>query len=433
MIFCLVAQHVSTVFVFDASVRERFEAWHEMNAKNYGDPNGVGNLNDHILFQKIIVGFKFSPNNTISISAHLQDSRAFGWSLRNAKYPDLFKIREPNTETPYYIRNPNEEFFEIYDLFFEYKSLLMDSLTIKAGRQKIYFGDKRIFGPGEWGNTGNWTWDAVKFTYSSNNHFVSAFVGGTKIHDPQKIAIPFTQTEFWGAGIYAHYQFSNIINIEPFYAYKTEGSADYINTLRFNRHWLGVRLFYPNLHSFLYDVTMVKEFGNENSKRIDAYAYVAQIGYQWKSLFSTPKISLRRSYASGNNSANKITTFDPIYGSRDSYYGRMNLVAWSNIDDYELLLNLFPIKKLSVQMSYHRFYMPSSDNVTLLKTIQLEPGEHYLGNESDIFIRYKTNNHFEFIGAFGYFCPGNIKPINNEPAKDATWYALQILYSFNQN
>ena len=84
------------------------------------------------------------PNKNITLSAHLQDSRAFGWSLRNAKYPDLFKHSANNTETPYYIRNPNEEFFEIHDLFIEHKNLLIDNLTIKAGRQKIYFGDKRF-------------------------------------------------------------------------------------------------------------------------------------------------------------------------------------------------------------------------------------------------------------------------------------------------
>ncbi|NCC74529.1 MAG: hypothetical protein EOM06_14200 [Sphingobacteriia bacterium] len=152
-------------------MRERVELWNGMNAKNYGDPDGVGNLNDYFLLQRVIAGLTYSPNNKITISAHLQDSRAFGWSLRNVKYPDLFKIRESNTETPCYTRNPNEEFFEIHDLFFEFKGLLLDSLAIKAGRQKISFGDKRIFGPGDWGNTGNWTWDAVKFSYSNNDNF----------------------------------------------------------------------------------------------------------------------------------------------------------------------------------------------------------------------------------------------------------------------
>lgn len=418
----------STLIEFDLSIRERLELWHGMNVKNYGDPNGVGDLNDNILFQRIIAGFNYTPNNKIIISVHLQDSRAFGWSLRNSKYPDLFKIKEPNTEVPYYIKNPNEEFFEIYDLFFEYRGLLNDCLNIKVGRQKITFGDKRIFGPGEWGNTGNWSWDAINFLYSNNNYYVSVFIGGTKIHDPKKVSIPFTNTEFWGGGIYGHYYFPHMINIEPFYAYKTAGSADYINTFKFNRHWTGVRFFHPDYHSFVYDFTIVKEFGLDNTKHIDAYAYVARIGYQFKSLFSKPKLSVRRSNASGGTIDNKIITFDPIYGSSDSYYGRMNLVKWSNISDNEILLELFPTNKLSVEISYHRFYILSPENVTLLKTIRLMNGERYLGDELNILIRFNKFKHFEFIAAFGYFHPGKILPINNLQTKNASWIALQVLY-----
>lgn len=427
----LFGQKDTSRIFFEGSLRERFEAWNGMNAKNYSDPNGVGNLTDNILFQRVIVGFTYFLNKKINISAHLQDSRAFGWSLSNAKYPDLFKIRESNAETPYYIRNPNEEFFEIHDLYLEYKGLWIDNMTIKAGRQKIYFGDKRIFGPGDWGNTGNWTWDAIKLVYSSNKYFVSAFIGGTKIHDPEKTSIPFANTEFWGGGIYAHYQLPDRINIEPFYAYKTAGSADYINTLSFHRHWTGIRLFYPDYHSFDYDFTIVKEFGHENSKDIDAYAYIAKIGYQFKSVFSKPILSLRRSYASGGTGGSNIKTFDPVYGSRDSYYGRMNLVKWSNIADNEILLEMFPLKKLSIEISYNNFQLPSPENVTLLKTIQLKSGEHFLGEEWDVFIRYTKYDPFEFVGAFGYFKPGNIMPINNFSAMNASWFALQVLYSFN--
>ena len=73
----LFGQKDSSSLFFDASLRERFESWNGMNANNYGDQNGVGNLNDNILFQRVIAGFNYTPDNKITISAHLQDSRAF--------------------------------------------------------------------------------------------------------------------------------------------------------------------------------------------------------------------------------------------------------------------------------------------------------------------------------------------------------------------
>ena len=329
---------------FDLSVRYRFELWNGMNAKNYGDDSqtGVGKLNDKILYQRVITGLTLKPANKLTISFHLQDSRAFGWSLQNSQYPDLFRIHKSGTLTPYYTMNPNEEFFEIYDAYVEYDQLLKD-ISVKLGRQKIFYGDTRIFGPGEWGNTGRWTWDALKVSYKKGGNFIDVFAGGTKIHDPVKISIPFTSTEFWGGGMYAHIIIPGVMNIEPFYALKTEGSADYINTLEFSRNWTGIRIFNNDFHNFLMDLTAVKEFGDENGKVIEAYGWVLKAGYQFHEITAKPIISIRESYASGGEKAGaKIRTFEPAYGASDKYYGRMNITSWSNLDDREIVLELLP-------------------------------------------------------------------------------------------
>ncbi len=270
---------------FDLSARYRFELWNGMNSKNYGDdsPTAIGKLNDKILYQRVITGLTFTPSDKLTIAFHMQDSRAFGWSLRNSFYPDLFKIRKAGTQTPYYTMNPNEEFCEIYDAYAEYNQILK-YLSVKLGRQKIFYGDTRIFGPGEWGNTGRWTWDALKVSYKRGENFIDAFAGGTKIHDPVKISIPFTRTEFWGGGMYAHINIPEVMNIEPFYALKTEGSADYINTLEFSRNWTGIRIFNNDFHHFVLDLTAVKESGSENGKTIDAFGMVGKAGYQFDNI-----------------------------------------------------------------------------------------------------------------------------------------------------
>ena len=161
LLICLVkvnAQPDSIKIKFDLSVRYRFEMWNGMNSRKYGDdsPGAIGNLNDKSLYQRVITGLALKPSKKIAIGLHLQDSRAFGWSLSDNKYPDLFRIRRSGTLAPYYNMNPNEEFFEIYDAYVEYDQILKD-FSVKLGRQKIFFGDSRIFGPGEWGDTGRWT------------------------------------------------------------------------------------------------------------------------------------------------------------------------------------------------------------------------------------------------------------------------------------
>ncbi|MCU0473718.1 MAG: alginate export family protein [Bacteroidales bacterium] len=429
----LYCQDEQTGFKFDLSVRYRLELWNGMNAKNYGDDGTeeTGSLNDKILMQRIIPGITYN-NKKLTASFHLQDSRAFGWSLQEKKYPHLFKIRKTGTESPYYTMNPQEEYFDLYDLYIEYKNLFKN-ITVKAGRQKIFYGDYRIFGPGDWGNTGRWTWDAIKVSYKKGENYIDVFVGGTKIHDPLKISVPFTQTEFWGGGIYSHFHLTGWLNAEPFYALKTEGSADYIRTLSINRNWAGLRLVSPEKQDLIYDFLYAVEFGRENGKRINAYGYFAKAGYRFSSLPSSPVLSIRCTYASGGKkSDNVIRTFDPAFGASDKFYGWMNIVQWSNLSDPEIVLELFPLKKkMWVDIKYNRFYIPVPDDVTILKTMKIMSGKHRLGDEADIFIRYQAFKKWQFTGVLGYFKPGDIEQINNNDPANSYWFAVQVLFTLN--
>ena len=104
----------------------------------------------------------------------------------------------------------------------------------------------------------------------------------------------------------------------------------------------------------------------------------------------------RESYASGGKKTmTEIHTFEPAYGANDKYYGRMNITSWSNLDDREIVLELFPVKRMWVELKYNRFYIPVPDDVTLLNTMKLEPGKHHLGDELDVFIRYQVLKHWQ--------------------------------------
>ncbi|NLJ08096.1 MAG: alginate export family protein [Sphingobacteriales bacterium] len=416
---------------FDLSVRYRFELWDGMNAKNYGDNsiNAIGKLDDKLLYQRIIPGVTVDFTKKITAAAHLQDSRAFGWSLRNSEYPDLFKVKKAGTTTPYYKMNPGEEFFEIYDLFIEYRKILPNT-TSKLGRQKIFYGDHHIFGPGDWGNTGRWTWDALKISWKKDKKTLDIFAGGTKIHDPEKLSLPFTQTEFWGGGIYGHFPIKKLLYFEPFYALKTQGSADYIKDQDIFRNWLGFRAVNPDSSALIWDFTLAKAFGNDNGKTIDAYGLFAKLGYQFHDLWAKPIISIRESYASGGKKTDsKIRTFEPAFGASDKYYGWMNIMQWSNLDDREFVLELFPVKKMWVEIKYNWFYIPVPDDVKVLNTMILQDGKHHLGDEFNTFIRWQAFKHWQFVAVFGYFWPKEIKNINNKPPENASWMALQLLFT----
>lgn len=420
-------------FNFDFDIRYRYESWNNMNVKYYGESgkNQIGSVNDGFLLQKIITGFNYKPIEKITLSVHLQDSRAYGWSLSDNHFPDAFKITDKNISNSYYIKNPNEEFFELYNFSIKFSNIF-DNTSIIIGRQKISFGDNKIFGPGEWGNSGRWNWDAIKTEYISDNLLLNFWTGGTKINDPNVTSIPFFNTEYYGIGSYNRIKISDNLHFEPFLASKWQGSADYIENQNINRYWIGARLIDSNYSNFDYDITLTKEFGKENGKKIDALGLASRIGYKFKSVPWTPLLSLRYIFASGGETKNEINDFDPIYGSRDKYYGRMNIFTWSNLQNYEICLELFPLKELYLEMKYNSFSIPNTNNISILKNLLLKEGKDFMGSEIDLWIEYKLNKKANLVFVGGYFIPGDVQPINERKDTNASWFAFQINYSLSK-
>ncbi len=402
-----------------------------MNAKNFGDNASIGNLNDKLLLQRFIAGFSYRITDMFSLGLHFQDSRAFGWSLSQAKEPDVFKIKKAGTKEPFYVMNPNEEFFEIYDLYLAITNIV-DSLSIIVGRQKIFESDSRVFGPGDWGNTGRWTWDALKFTYRFGGNYLDLWAGGTKIHNPLKISIPFTGTEYWGLGFYSSFLLPYSIRIEPYMALKKNGSADYIKDLEIFRYWFGFRFTDSDLYNMDYELNYVRELGREAGQGIRAYGLFARFGYKFTFLPTKPLLSIRYSYASGgNNNGGRVYSFDPVFGAQDKFYGWMNIVSWSNLDDRELVLELFPMKNLWIEFKYNSFRIPSTQGTIILGTMELNGAENHLGDEIDLFARYNADGSWQFVGVISKFFPAEAVLVNNKVRpKSAFLCAFQVTYFF---
>jgi len=416
---------------FDLNVRYRAEKWDGMNHLNFGDgsESGIGSLNDLMLLQRTIFGLSSNIAPKIKAGLHIQDSRIFGWSLNHSENPDLFKVKKKGTESPYYIMNPNEEFFEIYDAYIRFDSLLSDNLSLIVGRQKIFYGDYRIFGPGEWGNTGRWNWDAVRFSYTSGRDFIDIWIGSTKIHDPDRINIPFVESEFKGVGFYSRYNFNETFSIEPFYSMKWEGNADYIKELDIKRHWIGARMTDSAISNFDFDLTYVKGFGSEGIRTINSDGLFARLGYKFDFIKSKPLLSIRYTYASGGNNEKEIRNFQPVFGANDKFYGWMNIISWSNINNPEVVLELFPSKNSWVEIKYNRFLINSTEGFRLLNTLDLIDNKNHLGDEIDLFARYRYNKYFQFTFLFCVFMPKDVKPINDKKPENATYIAFQTLFN----
>ncbi|NLI16440.1 MAG: alginate export family protein, partial [candidate division Zixibacteria bacterium] len=57
--------------------------------------------------------------------------------------------------------NPLGDWCDIRQAFIEWLRIAGSPIGIKTGRQQLSYGNQRVFGPGLWGNTGRYVWDAL--------------------------------------------------------------------------------------------------------------------------------------------------------------------------------------------------------------------------------------------------------------------------------
>ena len=446
-------------WTFDGDLRWRLEQYNGYNAKSYGDASNpakstggadttktIGESDDTVLMQRVIAGFTYKPTSDVTLRAHMQDSRAFGWSLRNSQYPTAFV--EGSGE---YVMNPSEEFTEITDANVEIHNLAgVKGLSTIVGRQSIAYGDKRIFGPGDWGNTGRWRCDAVKVGYKWDDNFIDVFGGATKTHDPDHLSFAPFEYEFKGLGMYSHFTTTKTGAIEPFYARKMSTSDQYsgmkVGTVTpkgdLDEYWYGARIYDDNVFNFFYDATYTKEGGRYVNTDVDAYGYTLTGGYHAKTLPWKPKFGIGYLYASGEKPKTGSTSglsdgvqskFEPAFGANDWNHGWMNIASWNNIVDKEVRLTLTPSESTKLLLEYHWYDLAEAfQGMTAVGNYKNKTGNTYdeLGQEFNIEGRYQYSKDLSFNAWIGYFRAGEFITGNDIAQNDATWVGLQAVYKF---
>ena len=382
---------------FEFEIRERYEHQENYNDKFYGTTPKQGESRDDYLLSRIRIGVnhQFSPELKGKIS--LQDARAFGWGFddQDWKASEFGGIEN----------NPQIDPLELGQTWLQFQA--HKDVSIIAGRQAIFYGNTRVFGPGEWKNSGKWVWDAAKISYQRGDHFVDAFYGKTKLHDPGEFSLNHRHG-YTGAGVYGHYAIGKHASVEPILAMKqNDRSNDYRER---TQYYYGLRAYHNALGIGFVDATYIKATG-ENVKNngsevdIDASGYNVDAGLkitpQWKA-------GVTYSYASGDDkSTPDDERFDGVFGATDKYYGRMNLMEWSNLRDYGLFINYTPKKEFLFELEYHKFYADEIKDKWRAYTNLNATSDHY-GDEVDLAATWAVNPTWTIMTGVTYFMPGDL-------------------------
>ncbi|MDD3476587.1 MAG: alginate export family protein [Sulfurimonas sp.] len=420
----LLASSLYAEFDYDGQVRLRYESFDNMNEKYYGTKPALGEAHDSYLMSRIQLGLIYNFNDNWNAKISMQDARVFDWGFSSDDWYNKEFEQVHSTQS---------DFFELHETFLQYKD---KNVVVTAGRQKITYGDLRVFGPGEWKNSGKWIWDAIKVSLRDGDNFVDFFYGAMMLHDPDQFSLNHRHG-YYGAGMYGHYAYKKNAAIEPILAYKLNdkrgGLYDSLES-----YYAGARAYDTDLYNWFYDMTYIKSFGDKTKLdyekvSIDGIGIHADGGYNFKSIDT--KLGLGYTYASGDDPNTKDDeTFDSVFGASDKYYGRLNIMQWVNIKDYELFAIYEPNKKTSIKFEYHKFYADEPTNKWLSYTISTMQDDHY-GDEIDIFGTYKYSQNIDLLLGVGYFMSGGyikeaMKTRNDISDENAFGLVAQFTYSF---
>jgi len=406
------------VLELSGQVRFRFEDDRAFDVRGYRSA-----IDDRFLLSRVMLdaSLRFSPRHRVFLQ--LRDARETGSYLSREDFPR---------------NNPFEDPLDIRQLFYEGTGLAGTGLGLRLGRQQISYGDQRVFGPGQWGNTGRWAWDAALVEVKTKRLHADLWLGRPVRNRPDRwpnasVPEPRVATAYVRAlGLPAR--------VDAFYVFKedaagtTAGESGH-GDLRSHSFGFQAEGAWRRLD---YALTAVGQRGRWGQDDLRAAGTSATLGWRFEQLPWKPRLRGVLTWGSGDRDPGDGVhgTFDGVLGGADiAFYGYCNLFFWANLWDRELQLLLRPAKSLDLYVQAHSFALSSPRDAwysTSLGTVRRDPSGASgtgLGEELDLRAVWRARPRLELMAGTSFFWSGPFVTATGL-ARDARWHMLQATWSW---
>jgi hypothetical protein len=378
---------------------------------------------DQFLLTRIMldINLRFDSNHRLFVQ--FRDAHALGTRLERKDFSKS---------------NPMEDLWDIRQAYFEWKKIGGSHFDLKVGRQQINYGDQRIFGPGLWGNTGRYAWDAAMLRMDTSRAWVDAWVGRPIENRPEI----WPNREFKTPTAFVVYGGIKQLpfRLDFFYAGKYDGKARTIGKSGkgdLRSHSIGFQMQKQARGWVDFTAALVGQTGCYGKDTIRAFGANSAVGLtlplKWR-----PRLAGQFTWGSGDrNPADGIHgTFDGVFGGADiNFYGDLNLFFWSNLRDYEWDFHLNPGRTTKLALEHHYFTLDQARDAwyttglaALRRDVTGLSGKA-LGHEVNVRFSWQPAKGPEIMIGWGHFFPGDFVKTTGA-AKSASGYFFQAAYGF---
>jgi len=335
-------------------------------------------------------------------------------------------------------------------------------LTAKVGRQELSYGEERLVGAVNWNNIGR-SFDAAKVRWE-NEWFSADFFSGRPVVPQDGVLDQANDYDFL-CGVYATSLKvpRNLLDVY-FLARNATRAANHAEpspqapqpTAR-DIYTIGGRVKSTpgEIGSWDYSMEGAYQFGDfaysnngtpAQNERLtqNAFMLVVQVGYTFTNLWAAPRLGIEYDYSSGDSNPNDGThgTFDNLFPTNHKFYGYMDFFSLQNIQDLRTLLQLKPMRRLTVSLEGHNFWLANGNDYlyTAAGTPRTTGGygraqgySTFVGSELDITATYAITRFAQVEAGYGHFFVGDHiqKTLDgNGGSQDANWVYTQLTLTF---
>jgi hypothetical protein len=346
--------------------------------------------------------------------AEFQDARAFGLPFDDVSFQGR--------------NHPYRDTIDLNQFYWEKRH--PDGWWWRVGRQSLSFADRRLFGPGDWGNTGRYVWDAAQGGVTAGGLHTTLILGRPVLHEP----------DHWpnrpSSSPTAFLAWSRVMavpgELAGFYLRRTDSSDPAGRT----SHSFGYSLDQQQ-HSWSARSLLAVQRGSRASEAVRAWGWMGAFAWKFQDAWHTA-IETQQVTGSGDSDPTdtKDETFDGLFSGADTVlYGWMNLCFWRNLEEYRISILTRPVSGMTLRMEYHAFRLREAKDAWYGPggPIRHDPGGtsgRDLGQEVDLVAKIVARGGLEILGGGGWFFPGTFID-RTGPASRGGWLFIQCSLPFS--